>query len=128
MHRDGTAVFAYGEPPCFYSRSQAGTRCELYVAMTRAKRELILSFHDAISPWIKAVTGTIGTDLWSEVESLDPSLLQGTPEILSEFEPAHDIEDISKLTGIQFIYTAQALGLSIAAQDMMESRLTKLYC
>src|ERR1035437_2971876 len=23
MHRDGTAVFAYGEPPCFYSRSQS---------------------------------------------------------------------------------------------------------
>ena len=95
------------------------TSCKLYVAMTRAKRELILSFHDAISPWIKAVTGTIGTDLWSEVESLDPLLLQGTPETLSEFEPAHDIGDISKLTGIQFIYTAQALGLSIAAQDKL---------
>ncbi len=95
------------------------TSCKLYVAMTRAKRELILSFHSAISPWIKAVTGTIGTDLWSEVESLDPALLQGTPDILSEFEPTHDIEDISKLTGIQFIYTTQALGLSLEAQDKL---------
>ena len=30
------------------------TSCKLYVAMTRAKRELILSFHGSLSPWIKA--------------------------------------------------------------------------
>ena len=29
--------------------------CKLYVAMTRARRELLLSFHRSASPWIKAV-------------------------------------------------------------------------
>src|ERR1019366_9553006 len=33
--------------------------CKLYVAMTRAKRELILSLHNTLIPWIKAVTTTI---------------------------------------------------------------------
>jgi hypothetical protein len=93
--------------------------CKLYVAMTRARRELILSFHNAVSPWIDEVSSTIGTALWSEVERLDPALLQGIPQILSEFEPDKNIEDIGKLTGAQFIYTAHALGLSLEAQDKL---------
>ncbi|RVC68004.1 hypothetical protein EN766_30960, partial [Mesorhizobium sp. M2A.F.Ca.ET.046.02.1.1] len=93
--------------------------CKLYVAMTRAKRELILSFHDAASPWIAAVTSSIGTDRWSEVEVLDPALLQGVPEVLPEFEPDRQIEDASKLTGLEFVYTGHALGLSLEAQDKL---------
>jgi UvrD-like helicase C-terminal domain/AAA domain len=93
--------------------------CKLYVAMTRAKRELILSFHDAASPWIAAVTDTIAADQWSAVETLDTSLLQGTPEILPEFEPDQNLENFGKLSGIQFIYTAHALGLSPEAQEKL---------
>lgn len=93
--------------------------CKLYVAMTRAKRELILSFHNAASPWVAAVTDTIGTDQWSAFETLDPALLQGTPEILPEFEPDRNIQDVGLLSGIQFIYTVHALGLSLEAQDKL---------
>jgi hypothetical protein len=63
-----------------------------------------------VSPWIRDVAGTIGTGLWSEFEHLDPLFLQGAPEILPEFEIAEDIENIGKLTGLQFIYTPYALG------------------
>jgi len=93
--------------------------CKLYVAMTRAKRELILSFHDAASRWIQAVTGSIGEDKWSAFETLPHSLLQGVPEVLPEAESGKNIEDIGKLSGGQFIYTAHALGLSIQAQDKL---------
>jgi superfamily I DNA/RNA helicase len=93
--------------------------CKLYVAMTRAKRELILSFHNAASRWIAAVTGTIGIDQWSAVERLRPALLQGVPEVLPEFESGRNIQDVGKLSGIQFIYTARALGLSLEAQDKL---------
>ena len=93
--------------------------CKLYVAMTRAKRELILSFHDKASPWIVDVTDTIGTGTWSDTESLDPELLQGVPELLPEIEPDGHVADVGKLTGLQFIYTAQALGLSPEAQDRL---------
>ena len=36
--------------------------CKLYVAMTRAKRELILSFHGSASSWLNAVSATIAMD------------------------------------------------------------------
>jgi hypothetical protein len=91
--------------------------CKLYVAMTRAKRELILSFHDAASPWIAEVSNTIGTALWSEIEDIDPALLRGVPERLPEFEPDREVNESGKLTGLQFIYTASALGLSLEAQE-----------
>lgn len=93
--------------------------CKLYVAMTRAKRELILSFHNQASPWITDVTDTIGTGLWSEFEVLNLDLLQGVPEVLPEFEPDRDIDGIGKLTGLQFLYTADALSLSPEAQDKL---------
>jgi hypothetical protein len=95
------------------------TSCKLYVAMTRAKRELILSFHNTLSPWIKAVTTTIGTDLWSEFEGLDRDMLQGIPECLPEIEFVKDSADAGSLTGVQFVYTAHALGLSLEAQDKL---------
>ncbi|MER8543800.1 AAA family ATPase [Mesorhizobium sp. M1334] len=95
------------------------TSCKLYVAMTRAKRELILSFHGVASPWISEVTNTIGTAMWSEVEILNPTLVQGVPEILPEFEPDRHIGDFGKLTGLQFVYTGNALGISPEAQDKL---------
>ncbi|WP_189605667.1 UvrD-helicase domain-containing protein [Mesorhizobium sp. M4B.F.Ca.ET.017.02.2.1] len=93
--------------------------CKLYVAMTRARRELILSFNGEASPWIAEVRDTIGTALWSEFEILDPALLQGLPELLPEIEPDKEIDDVGKLTGLQFLYTAKGLGLSLEAQDKL---------
>ncbi len=93
--------------------------CKLYVAMTRAKRELILSFHEEASPWITEVRGTIGTALWSDVENLAPELLQGIPDLLPEIEPDRETDDVGNLTGLQFLYTVYGLGLSIEAQDKL---------
>ncbi|MER9712748.1 UvrD-helicase domain-containing protein [Mesorhizobium sp. M0174] len=93
--------------------------CKLYVAMTRAKRELILSFNGEASPWVAEVTDTIGTALWSEFEILDPALLQGIPELLPEIEPDREIDDVGKLTGLQFLYTAHGLSSSLEAQDKL---------
>jgi UvrD-like helicase C-terminal domain len=90
--------------------------CHLYVAMTRAKRELILSFHDKLSPWITQVGSTIGTAFWSDVENLDEALLQGVPDLLPEAEN-RDVVDVGRLTGLQFLFTPFALGLSVEAQD-----------
>jgi hypothetical protein len=95
------------------------TSCKLYVAMTRAKKELILSFHGALSSWIKAVSQTIGTGFWDEFEVLDPALMQGIPDRLPECEPIRELEDTGGLTGRQFIYTEPALGLSSEAQEKL---------
>lgn len=93
--------------------------CKLYVAMTRAKKELILSFHGEASPWIIDVSGTIGTGLWEEFESLRPELICGIPESLPETDPDQTIGDIGALSGLQFLYTSHALNLSPEAQEKL---------
>lgn len=93
--------------------------CKLYVAMTRARRDLILSFHGTASPWIMAVNESIGTALWSEAEDLKQAYIKGVPEVLPEVEPDSGIRDAYKLSGIQFLYTSHALGLSIEAQQKL---------
>jgi hypothetical protein len=93
--------------------------CKLYVAMTRAKRELVLSFHGAASKWLMAVSGTISMDHWQTVENLDANLLQGTPSVLSELDPNVQAADSLSLTGTQFLYTSDALGLSPDAQEKL---------
>jgi hypothetical protein len=93
--------------------------CKLYVAMTRAKRELILSFHGTASPWITAVSDSIGTALWSECEELKEEYAAGVPELLPELEPESGFQDAYKLSGKQFLYTSYALGLSTEAQQKL---------
>lgn len=93
--------------------------CRLYVAMTRAKKELILSFHDAASPWIVAVSGTISSDHWASCEILDEALRQGVPEVLSEIETKVEGNAIGHLTGSQFLYTMAAVGMSNEAQKKL---------
>jgi len=93
--------------------------CKLYVAMTRARRELILSFHGSVSPWIAAVSDSIATDLWADVEELDSDLLSGVPDRLPEIHPDNELREASLLTGLQFVYTPYAMNLSIAAQQKL---------
>ena len=95
--------------------------CKLYVAMTRAKRELIMSFNGAASPWIVAVGASIATEDWSSFEVLDPNLLTGVPAKLPELERPDDAEDGAwSLTGRDFLYTSQARELSLEAQRKLE--------
>ncbi len=99
------------------SEESSRSACKLYVAMTRARKELILSFHGTISPWINAVSECIGTDAWNWCENLDESLLRGTPDTMPETEDATQNDPFGSLTGKQFVYTSRALGLSLEAQD-----------
>jgi hypothetical protein len=98
--------------------------CKLYVAMTRAKRELILSFHGAASAWITAVSDCLHTDLWSEFEALDPQYRNGVPTLLPEVDPNQDVRDVLRLTGTDFLYSAQAIGLSLEAQQKLVELVT----
>lgn len=93
--------------------------CKLYVAMTRARRELVLSFHGTASPWITDVSESIGTALWAEFEELDPAHIAGVPELLPEIEPESGLSSAYTLSGEQFLYTNFALGLSVEAQEKL---------
>jgi hypothetical protein len=93
--------------------------CKLYVAMTRAKKELILSFHGQASSWIIDVSGTIGTGMWDEYESHRKDLMAGVPESLPETDPDQSLGDSGALPGLQFLYTSHALNLSSEAQEKL---------
>lgn len=94
--------------------------CKLYVAMTRARRELILSYHGAASVWLREVSGTIETDLWCNCERFEPGLLMGVPERLPELDPNAHIEDPGALTGLQYLYTSHAFELTPEAQEKLQ--------
>lgn len=95
--------------------------CKLYVAMTRAKRELILSFSGGASPWIMSVGGTIATDDWSSFETYDPILASPLPSHLPEIErPDVLVDGPWSLPGRSFLYTSHALDLTLEAQEKLE--------
>lgn len=93
--------------------------CQLYVAMTRARRELILSFHGRASPWVTEVSDSLATDIWADVEEIRGAYLTSVPEVLPEIEPDDGRSDALLLTGAQFIYTSHSRGLSQAAQQKL---------
>jgi superfamily I DNA/RNA helicase len=100
--------------------------CKLYVAMTRAQRELILSFHNEASRWVQSVGDNIATSLWAEVEELNTQFLCGVPSKLLEMEPDTNKSHEFKLTGLEFVYTELAIGLSVDVQfkliDLVDGR------
>lgn len=94
--------------------------CKLYVAMTRARRELILSFSGEASPWLASVSETIAVEEWSTFEEIDEHLIAGVPRVLPDIEDTSESETIASLTGAEYLYTEHALGLSIEAQEKLE--------
>lgn len=95
--------------------------CKLYVAMTRAKRELVLSFSGGASPWIKSVGATIAADDWSSFEAYDSGLALPLPSRLPEIErPDVLVDGAWSLPGRSFLYTSHALDLTLEAQEKLE--------
>lgn len=92
--------------------------CRLYVAMTRAKNDLYLSYHGEPSPWLQSAKDKLSFFEWDEVEKLDTELLTQAPKKISEMEES-DHGDIGALNGEQYCYTGHALGLSHEAQEKL---------
>ncbi|HXZ02755.1 MAG TPA: UvrD-helicase domain-containing protein [Stellaceae bacterium] len=86
----------------------------LYVAMTRARDELYISYHDQPSPWLSSAKEDLSFDGWSEVVELAEDFLVEPPARLPNVE-GRTTEDLLSLTGRQFNYTEGALGLSTEA-------------
>lgn len=93
--------------------------CKLYVAMTRARRELVLSFSGEASPWLASVSDTIAVEEWASCEELDERLLAGVPRVLPDVEDAPEGESVASLTGPEYLHTDHALGLSVEAQEKL---------
>jgi hypothetical protein len=92
--------------------------CLLYVAMTRAKLGLALSYSGQPSRWLVAIRDRLTWLRWDESEILDPKQLRGVPEPLPE--GVHEHHHLWAMSGRQFLYTRDALGLSIEAQQKLD--------
>jgi len=92
--------------------------CQLYVAMTRAREELYLSYSGEVSHWLYKAKEQLSFLEWDEVMDLSDEFKPVKPESLHEFESEqHERRQALKLNGRQFLYTSWALGLSPEAQE-----------
>jgi hypothetical protein len=91
----------------------------LYVAMTRARDELYISYHDQPSPWLSSAEGDLSFGNWSDVVALADEFLVNPPVRLATVEHGRT-EDVLTLTGRQFNYTEWALGLSTEALNKID--------
>ena len=92
--------------------------------MTRAKHELILSFHGTASRWVSEVGETVFTTGWADVEEFDSRYVQGIPEVIGEVEPRPGASEVLSMRGLEFIYTTAAIGLSQHAQEKLVDLVT----
>jgi superfamily I DNA/RNA helicase len=107
-------------PPLDAPREEAfrhGSR--LYVAMTRARDELYLSYHDQLSPWLSSARDDLSFGSWSEVVGPADEFLVSPPVRLANVEEGRT-QDLLSLRGRQFNYTEWALGLSIEALNKID--------
>jgi len=88
---------------------------KLYVAMTRAKRELIISYNEKVSILFEKSLDFFTQDKWVDHVNID--------EIDSYKVPDPKVDAISndyhKLKGKEFLYTQQAIGLTSEAQQKL---------
>ena len=107
---------------------------QLYVAMTRAKSQLILSYHKTLSPLLEDMDDIFLGDDWSSYNDGNVAQL-GEPPLLSELNDDTQVPDnIAEMDGPQFLYTTHAIGLSqrlignirakIGRSDASKGRLT----
>jgi hypothetical protein len=93
--------------------------CRLYVAMTRARRHLYLSYSGQVSPWLEKAKEALAFDSWSDCVSPSESLRIGVPTRLPQFE-SHAATDLLSLSGRQFLYTPSAFGVSLEALEKID--------
>lgn len=86
----------------------------LYVAMTRAKTDLVLSWSGARSPFLDEM-GTLFLEAdWSQYAGDSPLVPQGRPKHLDELERTkRQARKWEEMSGAEFLHTPAALGLSI---------------
>ena len=98
--------------------------CRFYVAMTRAKKQLIISYSNEMSSWIDSPSCKphFEFDCWSEVHSGELIYI-GSPEKIPQ--QIHDPEiSPTELSGKNFIYTKptkHAIGMSLELQDKIDT-------
>lgn len=87
----------------------------LYVAMTRAVTQLVLSYTGKPSDFLLPAKAGFLEDGWPEYLGLQPSELESipAPKKLDEVRTVDNQNPFAEMTGEQFLYTKHALGLDL---------------
>ena len=96
--------------------------CKLYVAMTRAKDRLFLSYSKSPGEWMLKLKGLVKETSWDNYLDKDSHFIYDLPEKLPEIINNDDQSDaaILELTGIKFLYTKYAIGVDKRLLDFLE--------
>lgn len=92
--------------------------CRFYVAMTRGKRDLILSYNGAMSSWIEKCRDYFEFDAWDEYFDIEELELYGTPEKISSRN--EHVQQAIKMPGREFLYTRHSVGFSLELQEKID--------
>lgn len=92
--------------------------CQLYVCMTRAKTQLVLSYSGELCPWLYPEKAGFREQNWSDFISQETLQDFGAPLFLPELI-AEDDEDYKAMSGKQFVYSIYALGLDVDTQNKL---------
>lgn len=102
---------------------QAKDLAQLYVAMTRAKNQLVLSYHGRPSPLVSGVEEVLLVDEWVSYNEGMVEML-GVPPKLSDLDIDSLIpENIAQLDGVQFLYTEHAIGLPMRLIENIRAKI-----
>jgi hypothetical protein len=86
--------------------------------MTRARKNLYLSYSGQVSEWLKKAGDRLYSCGWDECIESNEALRIGVPERLHQFEGSDP--EAATLTGRQFLFTQMAHGLSLEAQEKLD--------
>ena len=89
---------------------------QFYVAMTRAKSQLVLSVSGSPSSWLQNDKIKLDLNSWDEFIDRQDIKILGKPTFLADF-PGEIYTEIGELTGDQFIFTNHAAGMSPETLD-----------
>jgi hypothetical protein len=96
----------------------------LYVAMTRAKLELIISYSGQVSPLYNNVDSYLIEDNWTTFASKD---MKFYPEPKKMAEVVHEEDDVCnsslEMIGENFLYRKEAIGLSNGLIELLRQRV-----
>jgi superfamily I DNA/RNA helicase len=98
----------------------------LYVAMTRARTQLILSFSEDLSSFVCAAKEGFLEETWLDyldVKTSDLETFQAPPKI-DEIRSVDQKRDFAAMTGEQFLYTKEAIGLGQGLVEKMRETIS----
>lgn len=104
---------------------QAKDLAQLYVAMTRAKTQLVVSYHGKSSSLVAGLDDIFLTEDWSTYNSADVPTF-GTPPSLADLNDDSVIPaNPAQMNGHEFLYTDDAIGLSPRLIEALREKVGK---